>query len=314
VQKETAKISHEIEHYYMSRRIPKPFIYKRTEENQDLFKLFISKTYIYSSGGIDESECKSNEVVNNECIENLYLKSHNQNVLSNYQNFKTRLISYSNQRQQEIIQNLQTMAAISQQMQETINERNEQIDRQYEQERKRLQEQAETYQIKSTAYTPTSYEPPKMPNLSKYQTIRGSNSFNFGSTYKMPPLPIIPSRTPSSLKYVGNLNNNQYDPNSISNQYGKYGSRYSNDSLNNPYGAGNPYKNKNIKLYDQEGNFRGNLNNNKYDINSISNPYGKYGSKYSQESINNPYGAGNQYNESSPNNPYGKGLIMMQEE
>ena len=52
-------------------------------------------------------------------------------------------------------------------------------------------------------------------------------------------------------KYIGNLNSNQYDPNSVSNPYGKYGSKYSADSINNPYG--------------------------------------KYGSKYSNESANNPY-------------------------
>jgi hypothetical protein len=43
------------------------------------------------------------------------------------------------------------------------------------------------------------------------------------------------------------------------------------------------------KLYDQNGNYRGNLNGNQYDPNSISNPYGQYGSKYSPNSINNPY-------------------------
>jgi hypothetical protein len=52
-------------------------------------------------------------------------------------------------------------------------------------------------------------------------------------------------------KYLGNLNTNQYDPNSTSNPYGKYGSEYSADSINSPYG--------------------------------------KYGSEYSNDSSNNPY-------------------------
>jgi len=52
-------------------------------------------------------------------------------------------------------------------------------------------------------------------------------------------------------KYLGNLNSNQYDPNSVSNPYGRYGSKYSPDSINNQYG--------------------------------------KYGSKYSDDSANNPY-------------------------
>jgi hypothetical protein len=43
-------------------------------------------------------------------------------------------------------------------------------------------------------------------------------------------------------KYLGNLNANSYDPNSVSNPYGRYGSPYSPDSINNPYGQyGSPY-------------------------------------------------------------------------
>lgn len=37
-------------------------------------------------------------------------------------------------------------------------------------------------------------------------------------------------------KYLGNLSTNPYDPNSVSNPYGRYGSKYSPDSINNPYG------------------------------------------------------------------------------
>lgn len=43
--------------------------------------------------------------------------------------------------------------------------------------------------------------------------------------------------------------------------------------MENEYATGGP------KLYDSEGNFRGNLNGNKYDPDSVSNPYGRYGSK-----------------------------------
>ncbi|MBX9771923.1 MAG: hypothetical protein K2X29_11155 [Candidatus Obscuribacterales bacterium] len=68
-------------------------------------------------------------------------------------------------------------------------------------------------------------------------------------------------------------------------QYGqqpRYGNAYGGD-------------NNSMKIYDKEGSFRGNLNDNPYDPNSVSNPYGQYGSKYSPDSINNPYGAGNPY-------------------
>jgi hypothetical protein len=51
--------------------------------------------------------------------------------------------------------------------------------------------------------------------------------------------------------YLGRLSSNQYDPDSVSNPYGRYGNPYSADSINNPYG--------------------------------------KYGSRYSNQSPNNPY-------------------------
>ena len=48
--------------------------------------------------------------------------------------------------------------------------------------------------------------------------------------------------------YLGELNDNQFDPNSISNPYGKYGSPYSADSVNNPYGKyGSPYSNESFR-------------------------------------------------------------------
>lgn len=43
------------------------------------------------------------------------------------------------------------------------------------------------------------------------------------------------------------------------------------------------------KLYSRDGQYLGKVSNNKYDSESISNPYGKYGSKYSSTSINNQY-------------------------
>ena len=54
-----------------------------------------------------------------------------------------------------------------------------------------------------------------------------------------------------SGKYLGTLSTNKFDPDSTSNEYGKYGSKYSPDSINNEYG--------------------------------------KYGSPYSPDSANNPY-------------------------
>jgi hypothetical protein len=42
-------------------------------------------------------------------------------------------------------------------------------------------------------------------------------------------------------RYHGNANSNQFDPNSVSNQFGRYGSQFSPDSINNQFGAGSPY-------------------------------------------------------------------------
>lgn len=108
-----------------------------------------------------------------------------------------------------------------------------------------------------------------------------------------------------ATEYIGNYNTNQYDPNSVNNPYGTYGSPYSSKSINNPYGiygsrysnksANNPYATDAPKLYDQNGNYRGKASANPYDPDSISNPYGRYGNKYSPDSVNNPYGAGNPY-------------------
>ncbi len=59
-----------------------------------------------------------------------------------------------------------------------------------------------------------------------------------------------------------------------------------------------------------DGAYLGNLNTNPYDPNSVSNPYGRYGSPYSPDSINNPYGVyGSPYSPNSPNNPYSTGTV-----
>lgn len=49
----------------------------------------------------------------------------------------------------------------------------------------------------------------------------------------------------------------------------------------------------------------GNYNTNKYDSNSVNNPYSVYGSQYSSKSINNTYGQyGSTYSNNSISNPY----------
>ena len=80
------------------------------------------------------------------------------------------------------------------------------------------------------------------------------------------------------------------------------------------YGNGaDPYGNRygttqnSPKIYAPDGTYLGNMNSNRYDPNSVANPYGRYGSRYSPDSVNNPYGQyGSQYSPNSVNNPYGQ--------
>jgi len=74
-----------------------------------------------------------------------------------------------------------------------------------------------------------------------------------------------------------------YDPNGLMNPYSRNGSPYSPDSWTNPYTSGGP------KVYDNQGQYRGNLNSNPYDPNSLANPYGRYGNPNSPDSPLNPY-------------------------
>jgi hypothetical protein len=60
------------------------------------------------------------------------------------------------------------------------------------------------------------------------------------------------------------------------------------------------------RIYAPDGTYLGNLNSNRYDPDSVSNPYGQYGSRYSPNSINNPYGQyGRRYSPNGVRNPYG---------
>ncbi len=80
-------------------------------------------------------------------------------------------------------------------------------------------------------YTANPYVgPPALPQPPGTFTNPYGNSFNSPKLYD------------SQGGYHGNLNANPYDPNSVANPYGRYGSQYSPDSINNPYGAGSRYQ------------------------------------------------------------------------
>lgn len=75
-------------------------------------------------------------------------------------------------------------------------------------------------------------------------------------------------------KYLGCLNCNSYDRNSIWNEYGTYGSSYNSESIWNEYGTfgseystyspWNAYSSEPPGIYDSEGGFYGYLTANKY--------------------------------------------------
>ena len=100
----------------------------------------------------------------------------------------------------------------------------------------------------------------------------------------------------SENPHVLNLTENPYGKNiqhgdGIGNPSGQYDSFYSNKSATNPLTAEAP------KPYDQQGQYRGRLSVNPYASDSISNPYGRYGSQYENGLINqfdsgSPYGDG----------------------
>jgi len=116
-------------------------------------------------------------------------------------------------------------------------------------------------------------------------------------------------------EFLGRLSANRYENDSTANTYSSAGSPYSAKSVNNRFGsyrspfsptsARNPYATDAPKIVAQDGTYLGKLTENRYVPDSVSNPYGRYGSPYSPTSINNPYSTyGSPYSSQSPNNPY----------
>jgi hypothetical protein len=81
--------------------------------------------------------------------------------------------------------------------------------------------------------------------------------------------------------FLGCLNCNKYDANSLSNQYGRFGSKYNSDSIFNKYGQyGSPYAPSSVCaqyatdppiIVDQQGSSYGLLTINKYAPNAVKN-------------------------------------------
>ena len=157
-------------------------------------------------------------------------------------------------------------------------------------------------------------------------SAQGVRELDASATARPAPRPAEPFASPQlrspdgTNKYLGDVNSNPYDPNSVANPYGRYGSPYSPDSVNNPYGiygspyspysATNPYTTQAPKIVTPSGKYLGRDSANPYDPDSTSNKFGRYGSPYSPDSINNPYGPyGNPYSFGSSTNPYGTSVV-----
>ena len=87
----------------------------------------------------------------------------------------------------------------------------------------------------------------------------------------------------------------RYDSNSFDTQSGPYG-RYDSQAIQmNRLMQQNRYSANPPKLYSGSGQYLGELSTNRYAPDSISNPYGNFGSRYSPTSVNNPYSPYGQY-------------------
>lgn len=128
-------------------------------------------------------------------------------------------------------------------------------------------------------YTSSRYSPPTYPST---PIAKPRSSYSSGYSYQ-------PSTVVTANPYIGSAISN-YDPRV---------NKYSTDGAQNKYTTGGG------RVYAADGTYLGKLNANKYDPESVANPYGQYGSKYSSTSINNPYSQyGSKYSAQSATNPY----------
>ena len=130
-------------------------------------------------------------------------------------------------------------------------------------------------------------------------------------------LPIGIAFGQNDLTYLGQWSINRYAPNSVSAPFGAYRSTFATYRAQPGFGSygsaigqlptTSRFATSAPMLFDSNGAYRGNLSANRYDPNSISNPYGPYGSRFSPTSVHNPYGAGSRFLPDSPLNPFGTG-------
>jgi hypothetical protein len=127
---------------------------------------------------------------------------------------------------------------------------------------------------------------------------------------------VLPSLDPPTEDgYLGELTENTDRQDSIANPYGRFGNPYAPNGINNPDSASgspdspssatNPYATDPPLIIGSDGRYLGRLSANPYLRDSVTNPFGRYGSTFSPDSITNPFGRyGSSYSPLSPTNPY----------
>jgi hypothetical protein len=90
------------------------------------------------------------------------------------------------------------------------------------------------YSAYGSAYSPTSINNSYGPYGSQFSPLSVKNPYTLNA----------PRLYASDGTYLGRLSVNRYDPDSVSNPSGRYGSRYSATSINNPFSPyGSSYSN-----------------------------------------------------------------------
>lgn len=117
-------------------------------------------------------------------------------------------------------------------------------------------------------------------NNNQYGNQTGISGGNYIATHKITAASFPLYLYAQDGTFLGNINSNKYDRDSIANEYGNYGSKYQTDSIFNQYGeygskysqysVFNEYATKPPKIFDKNGEIVGYLTANKYLAGAIS--------------------------------------------
>ena len=145
------------------------------------------------------------------------------------------------------------------------------------------------FNVPATGYTPVDFGNPTTDNSNNYQpgsTYQPSNTYQSGNSYStnikitLSSFPLYLYADDGTGTFLGEISSNKYATDSISNEYGKYGSKYQTKSIFNQYGTyGSKYSQYSVfneyathppKILDKNGKIVGYLTANKYIKDAIS--------------------------------------------